>query len=62
MFGFGTSALATLAVIVGTPLLMCALLYVLVRLEPPVRRPIWLVGAEHPATAPDALEGTESAA
>ena len=62
MFGFGSSTLATLAVIIATPLFMCALLYVLVRLEPPVRRPMWLVGAEHPVATPEPREGTESAA
>jgi hypothetical protein len=62
MFGFGTSALATLAVIIGTPLIMCALLYVLARLEPPVRRPMWLVGTELAAATQEAREGTESAA
>jgi len=62
MFGFGTSALATFALIIGAPVVMCALLYVLVRLEPPIRRPMWLVGSEVPPASTDTLEGTESAA
>jgi hypothetical protein len=62
MFGFGTSAVATLAVIIGAPLVMCALLYVLVRLEPPLRRPMWLVGSELPSPRTDNREGSESAA
>lgn len=62
MFGFGTSGLVTLAVIIGAPVVMCALLYVLVRLEPPVRRPMWLVGSKRPAAQPEPREGTESAA
>lgn len=62
MFGFDTSAVATLAVIIGAPMAMCALLYVLVRLEPPLRRPMWLVGSERPAAQPEPREGTESAA
>ena len=62
MFGFGTSAVATFAMIIGAPMLMCALLYVLVRLEPPVRRPMWLVGSARPAADPDSHEGSETAA
>lgn len=62
MFGFGTSALATIALILGAPVAVCALLYVLVRLEPPMRRPMWLVGAEAVRGRPERPEESESAA
>jgi hypothetical protein len=62
MFGFGTSALATLLVIFGSPVVMCALMYVLVRLEPPVRQPMWLVDATTVDDADGVPADAESAA
>lgn len=63
MFGFGTSDWATVALILLAPIGVCALLYVLARLEPPLRRTMWLVDGE-PALAPQPHEraGAESAA
>lgn len=55
MFGFGSSTVATLAVIIGAPAVMCLLLYVLVRLEPPTRRSVRLVGL-----APSGVEAREA--
>jgi hypothetical protein len=62
MFGFGTSTAATIAMILSAPVLMCVLLYVLVRLEPPIRRPMWLVDAAAEESRGDIHANAESAA